>query len=206
MASWSPNLKFAEHCSTVARVANAKLRTILIGFESRDRSFMINLFNTFVRPSLEFSCPVWNPSFLYEIDILEAVQRRFTRSFPDLRELPYPLRLSRLNIISLEERRLRADLLQVYKIVHGLDCLAFDDFFTWAPDVGTRGGGNKLFHNPRRVLVRKHFFCHRVVHPWNHLDRHYPHITGAPSIGSFRSNIQHANIHEFLRGRTLSPA
>ncbi len=43
-----------------------------------------------------------------------------TRHHPDgLRELPYENRLRRQNIISLERRRLRRDLILAYSIFHG---------------------------------------------------------------------------------------
>jgi len=48
---------------------------------------------------------------------------------PELRNLQYDERLDCLNLWSLEERRVHADLIEVYKIVHGHSPIAFDDFF-----------------------------------------------------------------------------
>ena len=45
----------------------------------------------------------------------ESVQRRFTKRFPCCRYLTYNDRLVKLNIDSLELRRLRLDLVYVYK-------------------------------------------------------------------------------------------
>ena len=39
---------------------------------------------------------------------------------PELKELHYPERLKKLSLWSLEERRVRADLIEVYKGIHGL--------------------------------------------------------------------------------------
>ena len=50
-------------------------------------------------------------------ELLEKVQHRFTRFFKELRQLDYTERLRRLGLWSLEERRNRADLIEVYKIV-----------------------------------------------------------------------------------------
>ena len=37
------------------------------------------------------------------IDAIEQVQRRFTKSFPNLRDPPYRIRKARLNIIPLRD-------------------------------------------------------------------------------------------------------
>ena len=37
--------------------------------------------------------PFWSPYLIKCIDAIEKVQRRFTKSFPNLRDLPYPTRL-----------------------------------------------------------------------------------------------------------------
>ena len=39
---------------------------------------------------------------------------------PDLKDLPYEQRLAKTKLWSLEDRRIRADLIEVYKIIHGL--------------------------------------------------------------------------------------
>ena len=53
-------------------------------------------------------------------------------------------RLRLLNLTSLELRRLRGDLIQVYKIVHGFVNLSFSDFFRFANSKITRGHCLKL--------------------------------------------------------------
>ena len=44
------------------------------------------------------------------VDVIEKIQRRFTRMIPDLKDLPYIERLERLNLTTFETRRLRYDL------------------------------------------------------------------------------------------------
>ena len=48
---------------------------------------------------------------------------------PSVRNLPYEVRLKKLGLWSLEDRRVRADLIEVYKIVYGLSPIKFDTFF-----------------------------------------------------------------------------
>ena len=49
----------------------------------------------------------------------------------ELRKLPYLRRLEQLKLWTLEERRVRADLIKVYKIVHGISSVSFDTFFEY---------------------------------------------------------------------------
>jgi len=69
-----------------------------------------------VRPLLEYSSQVWSPHLLCNIDRIESAQRHFTKSFPGLKDLPYPERLRALNLQSLEVRRLRADYVFLQKM------------------------------------------------------------------------------------------
>jgi len=48
--------------------------------------------------------------------LLEKVQHRFSRMFPELKSLPYEQRLDKLGLWTLEERRNRADLLKIFKL------------------------------------------------------------------------------------------
>jgi len=51
--------------------------------------------------------------------------------FPDLRRLPYLRRLQHLKLWTLEERKICADLIEVYKIIHGISSVSFDTFFKY---------------------------------------------------------------------------
>jgi len=70
--------------------------------------------------------------------LLERVQHRFTRLFTHLRSLPYEDRLSHLGLWSLEERRNRADLIEVFKMVKELSSNHWSLFFHRAND-STKG-------------------------------------------------------------------
>jgi len=52
----------------------------------------------------------------YKSQALEGIQRRFTKKFPGLYRYCYQDRLRRLQLLSLELRRLYADLVWCYKI------------------------------------------------------------------------------------------
>ena len=62
-----------------------------------------------------------------DIDAAERVQRRFTKRLPGLSNYTFNERLSFLNIPSLEQRRMCADLILCYKMLFGhLDICSVD--------------------------------------------------------------------------------
>ena len=61
-----------------------------------------------------------SPSTLRDIDEIESVQRKFTKRLPGLHNFSYTDRLERLQLQSLELRRLVTDLIWCYKIVLGM--------------------------------------------------------------------------------------
>jgi len=69
----------------------------------------------------------------------ESVQRRFTKRFLCCCGLQYSERLVKLEVDGLELRRIRFDLIYVYKLLFGMDDLNFDDFFALSPCSTTRG-------------------------------------------------------------------
>lgn len=79
------------------------------------------LYNTYVRSIIEYGSPIWNPNYNNAITQLERIQKRYTRFI--YRKFHYPTesyetRLIRLEMFSLENRRLLTDELVLYKIMN----------------------------------------------------------------------------------------
>ncbi len=81
------------------------------------------------RPVLEYGQPASSHYLQRDIVLIERKQRLVTRLFKGMRELPYEDRLPRLNIVSLERRRLRGDLILAYNTFHGRLHLPQAEFF-----------------------------------------------------------------------------
>ncbi len=77
------------------------------------------LYNTFVRPHLEYAMQVCSQNLVADADCLEKIQRLATRLVKGFRRLPYEERLRRLGLHSLRRRRLRGDLIVVYNMFSG---------------------------------------------------------------------------------------
>jgi len=77
--------------------------------------------------------------------------------------LNYYDRLERLNVPTLELRRLRADLLWCYKVVFGLADVNVNEFFEFSPCHNTRGHKYKLFKHQTTACVRSKIFSVNVL-------------------------------------------
>lgn len=115
-------LSFIEHISIITRKAYQMLGFIFrCGKFFKKPESMISLYNSLVRSRLEYCSAVWNPIYDKHNDIIERVQRRFTRMYFfkfRLQRLEYPDRLKHLKINSLKSRRLVNDEIILYKIIH----------------------------------------------------------------------------------------
>ena len=65
---------------------------------------------------------LWSTCYQKDKILIERVQHRFTRMIPGFSKLPYHERLEHLGLWSLEERRNRADIIEVFKMTEGLVC------------------------------------------------------------------------------------
>jgi len=106
--------------------------------------YRFSLYKSLVRPHLEYCTAAWSPHYCKDKELIERVQRRFTRMIPDLKDLSYEQRLAKTKLWSLEDRRTRADLIEVYKIIHGLSAVRFSTFFELSHNERTRGHSLKL--------------------------------------------------------------
>ena len=180
------SLKPSKQCAEAARKGNWILGLIKRHFSFLDKDIVVRLFKQLVRPHLEYAVQVWSPYFSKDKQLIENVQRRATRLISWLRDLPYEDRLKRLGLTSMELRRIRGDLIQVFKIVHGLDGLSFDYFFEFSNVTTNRGHSLKLRGKRCRLDVRKHFFSQRVINEWNSLPEN---VVSSPSVNSFKNSL-----------------
>ena len=84
-----------------------------------DKEMFLTLYKSLIRPQLEYANQVWSPRLSKHVTMLENVQRRATQLVPELKELNYEERLRTLKLPTLAYRRLRGDLIEVYKIMSG---------------------------------------------------------------------------------------
>ena len=179
-------LTFETHVNKSVQSANKITGIIKRNFKYMGEDIFLNLYKTLVRPYLEYSSVVWDPATIRDQKLLEGVQRRATKLIPTIKDLSYEQRLVNLGLPSLQYRRARADMIQVYKIVHGMDRIDPTIFFELVKDFKTRGHKYKLCKPRCRTSFRRHTFSNRVVDTWNSLPAE---IVEAPDINSFKSQL-----------------
>ena len=151
-------------------------------FQHIDNEMLIHLYKALIRPHVEYASSVWSPFKLRAIKLIEGVQRRATRLSRDLRNEPYNIRLTTLGLPTLQFRRERADMLQVFKILNGYEDIDSSRFFTLS-STGLSGHSLKLFKERSRLVLRKQTFTQRVVDSWNNLPEN---VVNAPSINALK--------------------
>ena len=76
------------------------------------------------------------------------------------------MRQNNLNLTTLETRRIRGDLIEVYRIMNGIAGIYWKLLFSKAPYDGTRGHTMKLEKNVMHLDIHKYFFSQRVIDYW----------------------------------------
>ncbi len=107
------------HCPGAASKAAQTQFMIRQSFAELSVSAFVPLYNTLVRPHLEYAMQVCSPNLVADANCLEQIQLLPTRLVTGIRRLPYEERLRRLGLHSLRRRCLRGDLVVVYNMFSG---------------------------------------------------------------------------------------
>ena len=133
----------------------------------------LQLYKVYVRPHLEYCQQACSPYMVKDINLIEGVQRRATKLVKCIEDLSYEERLKDLKLYSLEDRRLRGDLILMYRLMTGDVNIDRSKLFTEKTSYMARGHGMKVHLNKiSKTDIRHNFFCERVIIPWNTLPEH----------------------------------
>ena len=180
-------LSFDEHILLTTKKARRAAGLLLRSISHKIPNILTPLFKSLVRPILEYGNAVWAPHKRKNIDLLEKVQRSFTKRMFSLSGLSYTQRLERLGLPSLEFRRIRGDLIETYKLLQEIyDPLTTKELLNVNNSSTTRGHNFKLLKNAPRLNTYKYFFTNRVTNLWNQLPSH---IVNASSVNCFKNKI-----------------
>ena len=116
----SENLSFDEHITKITNEAKRFAGWIFRVFKSRRPEIILLLYNTYVRPRLEYCSPLWSPYQKRHQYQIEAIQRTVTSRILGTEGLNYWERLKYLKIPSLQRRRERYQIIHIWKIAKSL--------------------------------------------------------------------------------------
>ena len=181
--------KSTEQCIMAVKKANTVLGMIKRNIVYKSKDVIVRLYKALVRPKLEYCVQAWCPYLKKDISILERVQKRATKMIEGYTNMSYEDRLSNTGLIKLEKRRARGDLIQVFKIIKGIDKVDYRQFFEITDSNRshkTRGHNLKIIKVGCKSDIRKHFFSQRVVNAWNGLTQF---VVDADTIDSFKNRL-----------------
>jgi len=193
------DLSFQSHIGSIVSKARQRVGVLFRGFHTRQVSFLKKAYITYIRPLLEYNSNIWNPTHVYLIDLMENVQRAFTKRVKALSQLSYIERLGIFSLESLELRRLRYDLVQYYKILNNLTPLNPAVYFNLHYPPTSARDPSPLILKPIRYTnkVLSGCFFYRHIDCWNSLPSV---VRTIKSLTAFKSALCNIDLSDFLRG------
>jgi hypothetical protein len=187
----SNDMKVAKQCAEAAKTGNKVLGMISRTFSCKSKNIIKRLYKSLVRPHLDYCIQAWRPHLYKDKEVLEKVQKRATRMVEGWSKLEYEERLRRIGLTNLELRRERADLLEMFKLMRGMEGLGKGNFFTELSvvkqeGVSTRGHSQKIFKERFKKDVGKFSFGNRGIDSWNSLNEE---IVEQVNINGFKGKL-----------------
>ena len=177
-------LSFRQHIHQSTTKANKVVGIIRRSFDHLTEKTFVQLYKALVRPTLEYGHTVWQPHLKTLCQELEDVQRRATSLLSTLKNKPYSERLRALKLPSLEHRRKRGDMIDVFKYVHGMYRSQNPKFLL--SETKTRTNSLKILKAHHKTKIRGNYFTERVVNTWNSLPEE---VVTAPNLNTFKARL-----------------
>jgi len=137
------DLKCSQQCEYAYGKANRVIGMIRRTITYKEPKIMLSFYKTFVRPHAEYCCFAWNLPYKKDKELLEKIQHRYTKMIINMQGKTYEKKSLRL--WTLEERRNRQDIIEVFKMYRGYSSVALHELFEIdTNNKGTRGHSCKL--------------------------------------------------------------
>ena len=149
---------------------------------------MLQLYKSLIRSRVEYSCPLWDPSMIHDIQTIESIQREFTRRISGMSELSYWERLKQLDLQSLQRRRERYTIIHVWKLINNICPNDINMEFKKHPRLGIRAVIPTLNTQATKAAstLYDNSFAVKAAKLWNILPKH---ITCNNQLDSFKASL-----------------
>ena len=194
--TFDSKLSFKDHISQKINKAYSILGIIKRNFIHMDEISFILLYKTMVRPHLEYANSVWCPYKKGDIKDIEKVQKRATKLVIKFKGMSYPDRLLHLKLPTLKYRRLRGDMIEVFKITHNIYDPDASLKLAYHSGSITRGNKYKLSNHRFHYDLRKHYFSARIVNIWNSLPNH---VVDVNTVNLFKTRLDRYWINQDVK-------
>ena len=183
------SFKPSAQCLRAVNKARGLLFCLKRAFDRLTPDIFIPWYDSIIRPNLDYGIQACSPYLRRDIIHVERLQRLATRMVHGLHSLPYEDRLRRLNLFSLERRRLRGDLITTYNIFSGQMSIPLETFFTFPSRPNLRGHRWKVAQPAARLQRRRCCFSVRVCAPWSKLPDD---VINSTSLTMFKARLDAA--------------
>jgi hypothetical protein len=182
--TFDTDLKFDHHIQRVVTKANQMIGIIKRSFTYLDKNTFLKLYKAFVRPHVEYANVIWCPHLKRQSQAIEKIQRRATKLLTDCKDKSYGDRLRYLHLHSLKGRRIRGDLIQMFKIINKIEETNMLNYFSFDQTERIRNSEGKILIQYCKSNQRKYSFSHRVATNWNLLPSN---VKFASSVNGFKN-------------------
>ena len=110
-------LTFHDHIQEKVNRAYSMLGLTKKNFIHMDSNTFILLYNSLIRPHLDYASTACCPYKIGDIEVIEKIQKRATKLVICLKKLPYTEHLKELDLHTLKYRRIRGDMIEIFKII-----------------------------------------------------------------------------------------
>ena len=118
------NGKTSAQCTIAANKDNQALSMIRRNIEWKNEEVCVRMYKALVKPKIEYCAQTWSPNLEKNKLLIEKIQRRATEMIEGLGKLSYNEILRRTGLTTLEERRIRGDLIVTFEMVNGMSIQA----------------------------------------------------------------------------------
>ena len=185
-------LTFTDHIEHCVQNTKGKLKTTKVRCPSFPMNFFMGIYCNHIREPLEDKSCIWSPIKKEDEDILEYCQQDAISVVEGLANKSYTSRLKELALPTLKYRRLRADLIQLYKYHKGIDRFHKPlpyKFLTSRINLWILEGWfmNSLSISYNRGCEsRSQFFLERVAPYWNRLSER---VVKSSTLSEFKREL-----------------
>ena len=197
----SNNLKWSTHITHISSKASKLSNIILRSFSASNLHTYTLLYKSYIRPLVEYNTSIWAPYSQGDLDTVENVQRRYTKRICQKLNIKfngYKQRLDILNLETLENRRIKLDLVLVYKIVNGLIFVNQTEIFQVINTSYNLRRHKLSLRNPFRITsdIGKYFFTNRIIKVWNDLPET---LVNSETLATFKSGLNSVNLERYCK-------
>ena len=187
------DLKWQKQNEKSFKTGNSVLGFIARNFRYKNKELILPFYKSLVRPHLEHL-------FIYlrrDIDKIEKIQRRATKMIPENRNHSYHQRIHDLDLISLVQRTLRGQIIEVVKYLNTFTIASVIGLFDSVLNDRIRNNGAKLIVKHFNTSVAEHFYEIKITSTGTAQPRE---VVSSRTVNSFKNSLDkhwvenHANV------------